>query len=145
MTYFKILIDDKVVSVGNVFLKWNPKRHKLHVCDVDEGQFVQTYDEKNIYKASWLKQAPKDAKNFDTAKVVVVDEIEYNDILTSLQEGEPIVEETVEPKREEYVVEHEPEPEQEKPMTIAEMRKLVLEQQEQINMLIAKLETKKKR
>ena len=144
MTYFKILIDNKIVSVGNVFLKWNSKRHKLYVCDVDEGQFVQTYDEKNIYKASWLKKAPKDAKTFDTANVVVINETEYNDILTSLQEGEPIIEEVTEPKREEYVVEHEPEPEQEKPMTIAEMRKIILEQQKQIEMLIEKVEKKKR-
>lgn len=136
MTYFKITKDENVISVGCVFLKWNTKRHKFNVCDVNEGQFVQTYDEKGIYKASWLKPAPKEAGEYETVKVTVIDEVEYDTVKTLIDEGEEIEEVVTEPIVE--LIEQQ-EPAQEKPLTIAQMRELIAEQQKQIDMLLEKL------
>jgi len=138
MTFFKVQKNNNVVDVGCVFLKWNSKRHKLFICEVDEGQFVQSYKDR-IYKASWLKPAPAEAKEYELAEVVVITETEYNDIKALLDEDETVpVEE--EPVYEEPVVE-EPQTQEEKPLTIAQMREIITEQQKQIEVLMEKVMT----
>jgi len=135
MTYFKVIQNKKVVTVGCVFLKWNMKRQKLFICDANEGQFVQSYDELHVYHDSWLKPSMAHDIEYEEATIVVITEQEYEDLLESLDEGE-VVEESP-------VIEEEPVevqiPEEEKPMSIAEMREIIARQQEQINMLINKL------
>ena len=136
MTYFKVIQDDKVISVGCVFLKWNTKRHRLFICDVDEGQFVETFDEKYIFKDIWMKPAPEEADPYPYAKVVIIDLLEYEDLLALLQEGETVTLETV-PEVARPVVQTEVQ--EEKPMSIAEMREILLMQQQQINSLMEKI------
>ena len=134
MTFFKIIQNEKVVNIGCVFLKWNEKRKKLYVCDVDDAQFVQTFDESNIYTASWLNPPPKEAGEFESAEVVVIDEAEFDELRELLSEGEEIV---VEQPAEQYVMPVTPaEQPEEKPMTIAEMREIIIKQQEQIETLL---------
>ena len=131
MTYFKVIKRKKVISVGCVFLKWNETKNKFYVCDTDEGQFVQSYDELHIYHDKWMKPAPVEAGKHEEATVEVISQQEYEDILETLKEGEVIEEvELVVPEQ------HETPPEEEKPMTIAEMREIILKQQDQINTLI---------
>lgn len=134
MTYFKIVKNNKVIDVGCVFLKWNNEKKKMYICDVDDAQFVQTYDESKIYKASWLNPAPKEAGSFKSAKVVVIDETEFNDLNELLGEGE-VVSEQVEEEQRQEPQKHDEIPE-EKPMTIAEMREKIIEQQKQIESLL---------
>ena len=136
MTFCKMLKNDKVVNIGCVFLKWNIKRHRMNVCSVDEGQFVQSYDEKTIYKDSWLKPAPEEAKNFEEAKIVVIDQIEFDDLKELLNEGEEVLVEKPEPLPSPQVLTEEPV--EEKPMSIAEMRQIIAEQQKQIDLLLEK-------
>ena len=139
MTYFKIIKKDKVINVGCVFLKWNENKNKMNICEVDDAQFVQTYDESAIYKAGWLNPAPKKAGKFETVQVVVIDETEFNDLLELLSEGEQISVE--EEEHEEYQPRQtETEEPEEKPLTIAEMREMIIEQQKQIEALIEKLQ-----
>jgi hypothetical protein len=136
MTYFKIIIKKKIINVGCTFLKWNEERKRMYISNVDEGQFVQAIDESGIYRDTWMKEAPKEAKSFTNAKVVIIDEAEFNDLLEELNEGNSIDEETPE-----IIPEHEltEEPEQEKPMSINDMRDLILQQQQQIELLLNKL------
>ena len=136
MTYFKVIQDKKVVSVGTVFLRWSIKRHKLLICGVDDGEFVQSYDEQHIYHDAWLKLAPNEAGKHEEATVIVIDAQEYEDLLAILTEGETIDYETpVIPEQQEETQL----PVEEKPMTIAEMREIISRQQEQIEMLIQRL------
>lgn len=137
MTFYKIVENNNIISVGCVFLKWNIKRHKFNICDVDEGQFVQTYDEKAIYRADWMKPAPNEASGFNVAKVIIINQTEYEDLKAMLDEGESIQEEVVEPVLVQHVEVHEPE--KEKPMSIAQIRELLVKQQEQIELLMQKL------
>lgn len=141
MTFFKILQENKVVNVGCVFLKWNSARKKMYICDVDEGQFVQTYDETKIYRDSWMKPAPEDAGERESAKVVVISKEEFDELLELLSDGEEIeVEEPVVP----VPVVHDPPIEipEEKQMTISEMRQKILEQQKQIDILLEAYQSK---
>jgi len=136
MTFFKVIQDNKIVTVGCVFLKWNQDNKALFVCDVDEGQFVQSYDELHIYHDSWLKPAPRKAGKHEEAKIVIITQQEYEDLLAELDEGEILIETPSIPEPEEEMPEP---PEEEKPMSIAEMREIISRQQEQINSLLDKL------
>ena len=72
MAFFKIVVDGNVVSVGSTFLKWNEKRHKMYIANIDEGQFIQSFDEKDIYKAPWMKPAPLEAEGYQAAEVISI-------------------------------------------------------------------------
>ena len=138
MTFFKIIKNKKVISVGCVFLKWREDNHQFFICDVDEGQFVLSYDEKYIYRDTWMKPAPKDATKYEEATVEIITQQEYEDLLAMLDEGETVEEVVpVIPEQQEEIV---PPQEEEKPMTIAEMREIILKQQEQINSLLGLFE-----
>ena len=138
MVFFKILNDDQVT--GCVFLKWNTKRRKMNVCDPDYGQYVQSFKEDKIYRAYWLKPVPEGAPEYELSDVVVIDHQEYEDLKTLLSEGENVPNSVVEPVVEEEHVEQEPPQEsEEKPLSLAEMRAIIAEQQKQISMLMEQL------
>lgn len=138
MTYFKVIRNDIVVDVGTVFLKWNINKHKFNICSTDEGQFVQSYKEDHIYRDSWMKQHPDEAKGYDNAKVVIIAESEYNDLRDLLGEGETVeVDEIIIPSEEVHEVPVQELPE--KKLSLAELRELVVEQQKQIELLNEKL------
>ena len=138
MTYFKAIQNDKVVSVGTVFLEWNINKHKLYVCDVDKGQFVQSYDEQHIYHDAWMKPAPAEAGIHEEASIVIILQQEYEDLLALFDNGETVKVEK--PTIEEPEKVKEPK-EEEKPMSINEMRETILRQQEQIDMLVKTITT----
>ena len=136
MTYCKMVIDNKVVNIGHVFLKWNSDRHKMYICDVDEGQFVQSRDEAHIYHDKWLKIAPAEAGEQEEANIIVITEQEYMDLLELLNSDEEVLNEIIEQEYPEPELEQ---PQEETPMTIAEMREKILEQEKQIELLLGKL------
>lgn len=138
MTFFKIIQDSKVINVGCTFLKWNNARQKLYICDVDDAQFAQALDEDKIYRADWLNPAPEEAGKFETADVVVIDEVEFDELKELLSEGEDVPEEFIEEKP--LIEVRHYETDEEKPMSIAEMREKILEQQKQIEALLEKLQ-----
>ena len=137
MVLFKVIQNNTVVSVGSVFLRWDTEKHRLFICDVDKGEFAQSFDEKCIYKDDWLKTSDGNIQH-ENASIVIIDETEYEDLKQMLIEGEPIVEEPVH----EHVIipeHHEPEKE-ERPLTIAQMREIIVEQQKQIEILMKKFQ-----
>jgi len=134
MAYFKIIQDDKIVSVSHVFLKWNEARKNFHLGDTDKGQFVLAFDESKVYRDEWMKPIPEEANGYEHATVQAIDEAEYEDLKALLSEGEQ-VQEDPEPVVQEPI--HVPEePEEEKPMSIAEMREIIKMQQKQIEALM---------
>jgi hypothetical protein len=137
MTFFKVIQNNKVVSVGTVFLEWNAKKHRMFVSDVDEGQFVQAFDESQVYRDTWMKPIPQGVGPYVLATVIIINEQEYLDLKELLEEKEEIINTPVVQQVETPVVQQIPE--EEKPMTIAEMRELILSQQKQIDALMKKL------
>ena len=138
MTFFKVIRNEEVISVGCVFLNWNETKHRLLVCDVDKGQFVQSFDEKYIFRDTWMKPAPTEAGEYPLAKIVIIDEREYEDLKELLEQGELIAVEKpaeINPQSGPQIEE----PEEEKPITISEMRELIIKQQEQIKALMEKV------
>lgn len=131
MTYYKIIQNELIVGVGCAFLKWNVTKHDFRICDVNQGQFVQSIVDSTIYRDNWLKAFPQEATGFEMAKVVVINQEEFEELQEFLISGETV--EEPEPVEEEEVIPEAP-PEQHV-LTIAEMRELILSQQEEINNL----------
>lgn len=137
MTYYKVIQDDRIVDAGFVFLKLNERRRRLNLCDEDEAQFVQAHDQSKVYRDEWLKPIPETYTSFEAAQVVVIDKNEYDEIRALLDGDEvvPVLPEIVE----EEIVEEPEKPAEEAQMSIADMRRLIQEQQEQLAQLTEKL------
>ena len=136
MTFFKVIKNDTVIDVGCAFLKWNDTKNRYFACQLDEAQFALSYAEQNIYRDDWMKLTSDKAKDFIHAKVEIIDEQEYDDLLDLLSENEVV---TIEKPQVIVSETHEVIPE-EKPLSLNELRELVKEQQKQIENLISKME-----
>ena len=131
--YFKVIQDNNVVDIGRAFLKYNEKKKRMYVCNANECQFIQSADETKLYHDDWMRTAPE--VPYIQAQVVGISETEYMDIEALLNDGEEVIVEqpiVQESSRQE--------PEQIKPMSSAEMREIIIEQQKQIDELIKKLQ-----
>lgn len=136
MTYYKIISQNTVIGVGVGFLEWSPKMKRFYYTEIDSGQCVQDSITLKRYTAEWLKPLPAGAPEIEEAKVIIIDQIEYDELKEQLQEKEevlyhpPVIEE---PKNkaqppEDVVIE--------KPLTIQQMREKLKKQDETINMLV---------
>lgn len=124
-----------VVDAGATWLTWNAKHRCLMMCGPDAASYVQGRDQKTIYTADWMLPAKHGWPTAAEVTVTVIDAVEYDEILAMLNDGEEIPDiPEPEPPQPDPDEPEEPEPE-ERPMTIAEMRQFIADQQEQINML----------
>lgn len=137
MTYYKIIQNNQIVDAGFVFLKWNERRHRFNLCDENEAQFVQAYDQSKVFRDEWLKPIYEADVKFESAQVVIIDKNEYDEIRFSL-DGDEILPVLPDVQEEQVVIEHE-KPAEETPMSISDMRRIIQEQQEQIQTLSQKL------
>ena len=136
MTYFKITKNDTVVEANVVFLKWNNKYRCMFACDVSDAEFAQSYDQSRIYHDNWLKPVPSAEIQYEVATITMIDAIEFDEIRAMLDDGEtvhavpdePLIE-LNESRQNDNIVEDD------HVMTIAEMRQIISEHQEQITML----------
>ena len=78
---------------------------------------------------------PDGAPAYETAKIVVIDETEYDEIRALLDDGEEVPVDPAPPEPEPVGPDDPVEPD-ERPMTVAEMREKITEQQGSIDMLI---------
>lgn len=142
MTYFKVIQGSQVVDAGFVFLKWNEARRKMNISDENEAQFVQSYNQELVYRDDWLKPFPeKSAAKFEKAQVVIIDQNEFEEI-RALLDGDEIIP-VLSDAPEEVVIEP-AKPVEETPLSISDMRRIILEQQEQINQLSERLDAIRK-
>lgn len=133
MSYFKIIRDGNVIDAGEIFLKWQAKNRILVSCPPDEAQFVMSHDGETIWRVAWLNPAPGEAGNYETIEAAMIERQEYLDLRAVLDEGEVV------PEPEPVIPEPEPEPdpdpeqpEQEKPMTVAQMRAKIIQLEEEL-------------
>ncbi len=130
MTFFKVIKDNQIIDAGSTFLKWNVKWQQLFACDAEDGQFVLSLKE-IVYHDDWMRRCVFEISNVEEARVVCIEQKEYEEIRELLSDNE-IIDIPVE----EYPIEVEPEPVQpEKQKTVNEMRTLLKEQQQQIDLL----------
>lgn len=136
MVFYKIIRDGTTTDAGFVFLKWNEHSRHTVACDVNEAQFIQSFDQEHIYHVDWLKPVPEAAGQYETVEAIAIDAAEFDEIRALLDDGESIPYEPPASDIQEPVEEQEqPGEQEERPMTVGEMRQLVTEQQERISML----------
>lgn len=129
MNYYKILRDGVVVDANNVFLKWQAKHKTLMVCQPEDGQFIQSSDQSEVYRVVWLHPAPEEvASQYTLIEAREIDKNEYLRIRALLDEGE-------QPEEEQPVIEPEQEPQKQEPtetvLSIDEMRRELSEMKKQ--------------
>lgn len=130
MSYYKIIRDGCVVDANNVFLKWQEKHKTLMVCQPEDGQFIQSGDQSEVYRVSWLNPAPESVgSQYDYIDAKEIDQEEYERLREILDEGEqPMESEPEQPP----VVEDEQEQIADDPvMGIDEMRRALVEVRQQ--------------
>lgn len=130
--FFKVIQNDNVVDVGFLFLRWDEKYNRFFICDDSVGQFALSSITEKIYFDMWMKPSSDDATGYESAKVVVIGQLEYDDLYNQLQEGEDI---PINPEPEPEPDDTEPDPDESTPMTIAEMREFISEIAEQMSLL----------
>ena len=143
MTYYKVIQNGIIVDVGSAFAKWNLAFHRMFYCEVNEGEFVISLDNTKFYRDNWMKTPPEEATGYELAKVVIIDDAEYIELYRQLTNNVEVLEEAEEEL--DIVsfseVEQTQEPE-EKVLTVVEMQKMLLAQQEQIEALTNLLNSK---
>ena len=136
MKFFKIIQNGSVIDAGFSFMRWNEKYHQLYYCDINDAQFAQSRDG-TVYRDFWLRAIPSDAIILGVidASIQLINKVEYDDIMATLDGGEsidiPEEDEPIEPPAE-YTEEQD---EEDRPLTVSEMRQLIKQQQNTIELL----------
>lgn len=140
MTYFKIISDDSAVDAGFLWLKWDARHGFLVCCEPHEAHYAESYNEQSIYRVEWLNPLPPGAPSYPTAKAVVIDAVQYDELVATLSSGETVpelgpVQETSDP-----IPDTGSDHEQQRPMTVAEMRVKLMELEETLNIIMGVME-----
>lgn len=133
MRYFKIILDGSVIGAGCNFMRYYPRTQGFAYCDMEVAECAKDVVSELKYHDGWLKRSPVEAGTVPEARVVLIEQAEYDDLIEQLMDGETVPE-PVEPEPE-PTPEPEPEPEPERRMTVQEMREKITEQASTIEML----------
>lgn len=143
MTYCKMIHDGVIVDVGNLFMRWVSRNRTLAYCDINRAEFIHSAtDENKIYRTEWFANPPQDAPVCDMIQAVVIDEVEYDELLALLGSGEPVEAEPEHEKEPEENLEPEMEKQEEteKPMTVQQMRDKIAELEATIERILKTIE-----
>lgn len=133
MRYYKIIQGNDVVGVGTMFLRWFATSRAFFYCEFENAQIVQDVLSERFYHVDWMSRPPEEASGFAQADVEFIDSVEYDELYALLDDGEEV---PFEPDVEPEPVNPEPdeEPDQdERPMSVAEMRARIAELTELVN------------
>ena len=128
MFYYKVSIGNAIIDANTVFLKWQERNKILLVCDSTEAQYAQSSDGSKLWTDTWMIKKPTSAPVAESVSIELIDEEEYNSILSKLNDGETITVPEDTPSSSESdsendsISEENTEPETKKVMSIEEMR-----------------------
>lgn len=100
MNYYKVIVNGNVIDANFVFLKWQEKHNILVGCDAEEAHFIQSSDQKEVWRAEWLNPVPEGAGEYTIVDAVEITETEYVELRQQLDLGNT-VEEPVQPSEDE--------------------------------------------
>lgn len=142
MSYYKIIDGGAVIDANDVYLRYQTRHGILLRCGQENGEFIQSSDGEEVYRAQWLRKPPEGAPEYKTVTAELIDEEEYNEIVEALKLGEEIpfteAEEVTEIEEETSYAE-EKTAEETTVMTADEMRRRIIELEEKIAELSEKL------
>lgn len=87
MNYYKVISDGVVIDANFMFLKWQKKNRVLLGCDISEANFIQSSDQKEVWRAEWLNPVPEGAGEYETVNAVEITEAEYTELRQQLDLG----------------------------------------------------------
>lgn len=87
MNYYKIILNDSIIGVGNCFLKYQKVNNLSLETNKKQCQYV-AYNGK-LYHDSWMSVPPKNLEIIQ-AEVVEIENDEYEILLSSLRKNEEI-------------------------------------------------------
>lgn len=127
MTCYKMIIDGKVVAVGDHPMKWSPLRHFLVGCSINDAEAIISAVDDQCYTDDWLRKPT--AWTPVLAEIKAIDEQEFDELMALLDDGEEITEavELVQPEETAVDDTEQPETPAEHIMTVAEMRSKITE------------------
>ena len=136
--YYKIIRNGLVVGAGTTFLKWSQRHRRYFYCELEEAQAVQDVVKEVLYTADWLRNSPSGATELTEAEVVLIDAVEYDEIVAELTDGEEIPVPDPDPDPEPPAPDPGPDHDPERPMTVQEMREAIAAMQESMTDMTAK-------
>lgn len=142
MAHYKMILSGEVIDVGNRFVYWVPENRILAYCDANHAEMIQSaIDDGKLYHTEWLRRIPHGAPECTEVELKRIEESEFDELKALLGDGER-VEEVREPGPEpEPELEPETPPEeQEKPMTVQQMRDKIAELENMLAQIIGKIQ-----
>ena len=106
MQYYKLINDSTFIGVGSsADMRRYQRKHRILLgCDEQSAQYIQI--DNTLYRADWMIPADETTISFKQAKIIEIDENEYNTLKKASESGENIEVTTPEPSDEitiEYV------------------------------------------
>lgn len=91
MKYYKIINDTTFIGAcsSSDFRKFQLKHKILLACDVDYAQYIQFKDK--MYRDNWFCPVITDTVEYGNAKVIEIDEEEYNALIKAIEDNEEII------------------------------------------------------
>ena len=91
MKYYKIINDTTFIGAcsSSDFRKFQLKHKILLACDVDYAQYIQFKDK--MYRDNWFCPVVTDTVEYGNAKVIEIDEEEYNALIKAIEDNEEII------------------------------------------------------
>lgn len=93
MAYFKIICDGTIAGVGlsENFCRHQLEHNVLQDADIRSAQFMQIRE--NLYRdGSWMQPIERDFFSYKDARILAIDEEEYNALFDSLEKNEVVME-----------------------------------------------------
>lgn len=92
MKYYKIIKNNTVVDVNNVFLCLSKKHSDVLIpCDVRYTQYLQSSDCEQLYRTTWTAEVENDQYSAEFVEVVLIEEEEFLSLQEALQTKQEII------------------------------------------------------
>ena len=90
MQYYKLINDSTFIGVGSsADMRRYQRKHRILLgCDEQSAQYIQI--DNTLYRADWMIPADKTTISFKQAKIIEIDENEYNTLKKASESGENI-------------------------------------------------------
>lgn len=83
--FYKIIKNNMIIDVNNVFLSESQKNHILTEASYEHAHFIISSDRKQLYKTSWCNGLENSAYQAEFVNAEFIDESEFNQLKEQLQ------------------------------------------------------------
>lgn len=92
MKYYKIIKNNTVIDVNNVFLCLSKKHANILMpCDIRYTQYLQSSDYEKLYRTTWTADVENDQYDAEFVEAVIIEEEEFLSLQEALQTKQEIV------------------------------------------------------